>query len=194
MPSVADVFWVLHLGVLGVFVGGTALLLLGAILSRVRVRRPVIVWHVGPLTRVPIGPSLFLLLVAAGFAWVGLTGRHLPASAIVGYPAGGLFWFVAMWLVRTVVVTEYGVIPDVPRNRGAVAWSQVVDYVATSRRGSPHFVFRYERRRDRERSRLDVPVPETHVDAFRELLRAKLDVRSSGAEPEVVRSDVARRN
>lgn len=194
MPSAADIFSMLHLGFLAVFVLGTAVLLLVAIVSRLRVQRPLLVWHVGPLTRIPIGPSLFLMLVALGLGWASMSGQPVPLSAVIGYPAGGLFWFVATWLVRTVVVTEYGLVPDVLRVRGAIAWSQVFDYVSTSRKGRPHFVFYYRSRRGEEKCSLDLTVPERHVDEFRELVKAKLEVRPAFSDRDVVLADVGGRN
>lgn len=194
MPSAADIFSMLHLGVLAIFVGGTAGLLLVAIVSRLRVRRPLLVWHRGPLTRIPIGPSLVLLLVALGLGGASITGERVPISAVVGYPAGAFFWLIATWLVRTVIVTEYGLVPNVARIQGAVAWSQVFDYVSTSRRGRPHFVFHYRRRCDNEECRLELTVPEKHVDEFRELVRVKLEARPACSERDVALTDLVGRN
>lgn len=184
----------LHLAVLWTFVGGTAMLLLAAIVSRLRVRRPLLVWRPGPLTRFPVGPSLFLLLVGLTVGGTALTGRPLPATAVVGYPAGALFWFAAMWLARTVVVTEYGLVPDVPRGKGRVAWSQIVDYESVSRNGQSHFVFYYRSRGDEDRRQLELPVPEQHVGEFRRLVRTKLKTRPACSDRSVALEEATRRN
>lgn len=184
----------LHVVVLWMFVGGTAILLLAAVVSRLRVRRPLLVWRPGPLTRFPVGPSLFLLLVGLALGGAALTGRPLPASAVVGYPAGGLFWFAAMWLGRTVVVTEYGLVPNVPQVERTVAWSQIVDYDSVSRNGQLHFVFYYRRRGDEERRKLVLPVPEQHVAELRGLVRTKLETRPACSDRSVVLEEVTRRN
>jgi len=180
MSSVPDVFSVVHLTVLAAFVGGTSVSMLMAVVGRLRIRRPLLVWREGPLAPVPLGPSLFLMLVAMGGLHAWWAGRPVAVSVMLGYPAGGLFWFIATWLVRSVVVTEYGLIPNVDRLHQAVAWSQIVDYVSTTRSGQPHLVFLYRDDEGRQR-RLDLTVPEAKVEAFRDLVRRKLDSRFRGA-------------
>jgi hypothetical protein len=176
MPAAADVLSVLHLLLLSAFVGGTSVAMLVALIQRLRVTRPVLVWRTGPITGMPLGPLLFLVLVGAGLGGATWMGQSVPPSAWIGYPAGGLFWFVATWLARSIVVTEYGIIHDVTRIHRAVAWNQVVDYFETTRGRQPHVVFFY-RDHDGTRSRLDLPVAAAQVEAFRALVQQKLDAR-----------------
>ena len=176
MPSAPDLFTVVHLTVLAAFVGVTSVSMLVAVVSRLRIRRPLLVWREGPLSPIPLGPSLFLLLVAGGGLHAWWTGRPVAASVLIGYPAGGVFWFIATWLVRSVVVTEYGLIPNVHRLHQAVTWSQIVDYFTTTRSGQPHFVF-FFRDDDGQQQRLDLTVPEAKAEAFRDLVQRKLDSR-----------------
>ena len=174
MLSTADLVLFLHHGALWAFVGVTAVSMLVVIGQRIRLRRPLLSWpRPGFVAGLPPGPSLFLLLVGAGFGHAWLTGRSLPPAVLVGYPAGGLFWLVAAWMLRTVVVTEYGLVPDLSRIRRAVVWSRIVDYVVTSRDDHPHFIFFY--RANGERHRLDLPVPPAHAPVLREIVRRKID-------------------
>jgi hypothetical protein len=179
MPSPADLLEVLHSVALTLFVVGTSVLMLTAILGRLRIRRPLLVWRMGALTRVPLGPSLFLLLVALGIAYSRTIGIEVSLPVLIGYPAGGMFWFVATWLTQSTVITDYGLVPNLPCLHRAVAWSQVVDYVFTSRNGRPHFVFVYRERESREHRRLDLPVPKRCLNRFQDILAAKLDHRRS---------------
>jgi hypothetical protein len=179
MPSAVDVALGLHLAVLSVFVGGSSVLMLGAILRRLRVRRPLLVWRTGPLPHVPLGPSLFLGIVCSGLLCANTLGWPVPASAAIGYPAGGLFWFVAVWVARSILVTEYGIVPDLPRPQRAVAWSQIVDYVVTARDGRPHLVVFFRDRESGARRRLDLAVPDRRAEDLRAVLEAKLDGRLS---------------
>jgi hypothetical protein len=179
MPLLADVLAVLHAVALTLFVGGTSVLMLTAILSRLRIRRPLLVWRTGALASIPVGPSIFLLSVALGIVYATTNGIEIPPTALIGYPAGGVFWFVATWLAQSTVITDYGLVPSLPCLHQAVAWSQVVDYATTSRNGHPHFVFVYRDRESREHRRLDLAVPERCVPGFRNVLGAKLDARQS---------------
>lgn len=192
MASVDLLLSIVHLVVLSVFVGGTSVLMLGAILSRLRVRRPLFCWRDGSLICAPLGPTLFLVGVLGALGWVEAAGRSVPPSVWIGYPAGGLFWFVATWLIQSVMVTEYGLVPDLLRPRRAVAWSQIVDYVATKRDGRRYFVFFYRDRDTRERCRLDLSVPDRHVDDLREIVEAKTAARFASASSGAVETLVDR--
>lgn len=176
MPSIADLISTIHMMALSAFVGGTSVAMLVAVISRLRIRRSLLTWRSGPLTPVPLGPSLFLLLVAAGLIHAWGTGRSVPLAVLLGYPAGGVFWFVATWLLQTVVVTEYGVMHDLSRPNRAVAWGQVFDYFMVTRSGQHYFVFVY-RGADGTPHRVDLRVPEARVEALHEIVRRKLDSR-----------------
>lgn len=187
MPPTADLVTVLHRIALSAFVGVTSVSMLVGVLSRLRLRRPLLVWRRSgpvPFTRLPLGPLLFLLLAAGGIGHAWVTGRSVPPAVLVGYPAGGLFWFVATWLTRSVVVTEYGIVPDVTRLHRAVVWSRIVDYFATTRQGQLRFVFFY-RESDGGRRRLDLPVPEVHAARVRDIVERKLDARFAVSNEEV---------
>lgn len=176
MPSIADFLSTLHAVVLLAFVGVTAATMLVAVSRRLRIRRPLLVWQSGPFTRLPLGPSLFLVLVAGGVAHAWLTGRSVPLTVLLGYPAGGIFWFIATWMLQSVVVTEYGLVHDISRPRQAVSWSQVVDYFMTTKSGQCHVVFVYHGQ-DGALHRFSLPVPDAQVDALREIVQCKLDTR-----------------
>jgi hypothetical protein len=176
MPSAANLFWALHWIALAAFIGATSVAMLVAVLGRLRIRQPLLVWRTGPLTGLPVGPSLFLLLVAAGVGVAVVMGRAVPTAVLVGYPAGGGFWFIATWLAKSVLVTEHGLVPDLTRPQDAVSWHAIVDYVATRRDGQPHFIFVYRESNEQAR-RLDLPVPAASVGAVRDIVRRKLDTR-----------------
>ncbi|MFB6099265.1 MAG: hypothetical protein ABEK84_09190 [Salinibacter sp.] len=185
MPFSPGFFSVLHQVVLGTFVGVTALSLLVAVERRARLRRPLLAWHrSGPFTRLPLGPVLFLILVAVGIGHAWFTGRPVPPIVLVGYPAGGVFWGLATWILRSVVVTDYGIVPDLTGPNQAVVWSRIVDYAVTTRGRRPHFVFFY-RDDDGDRCRLDLSVPRPHAAALREIVGRKLDDRFSVPDEEV---------
>jgi hypothetical protein len=175
--TTVDMLTVLHYGVLAVFVGGTAVLMLVATGMRLRVRRPLMAWQREHGVPLPVGPTLFLAVVGAGLAYAVWSGHTLPLSVLVGYPAGGLFWLVATWVAQSTLVTAYGVVPDLPHRHRAVAWSQIIDYVETTRDHRPHFVFLYQPRDAQAPRRLDLPVPTRRLDAFRDIVDAKLDAR-----------------
>lgn len=176
MPSIADFLSTLHAVALLAFVGVTSVTMLVAVINRLRIRRPLLVWQSGSFTRLPLGPSLFLVLVAGGLAHAWMTGRSVPPAVLLGYPAGGVFWFIATWIMQSVVVTEYGLVHDIGRPSQAVAWSQVVDYFMTTQSGRCHVVFVYHGP-DGALHRFSLPVPGAQVDTLCEIVQCKLDTR-----------------
>lgn len=177
MSLSTDLISILHRCALALFVGVTSVYMLVGITSRLRLRRPRMVWRRrGPFTRWPLGPSLFLVIAAAAFVHAWMVGRAVPAFAVVGYPAGGVFWCLGTWLNRSVVITDCGIVRDIHRLQRAVVWSQVQDYFTTPSGDDVRFVFFY-RGQDGERCRLDLPVPRRRVSSFRVFVNQKLGTR-----------------
>lgn len=177
MPDLPESFYfALHASVLTVFVGATSVWMLTAVIHRLRVRRPLFVWRPRRLHGLPIAPTLFLLAVSVVFVASIAMGRPIPPYVLVGYPAGGVFWWVARWIARSTVVTEYGIIHDVTRISRAVSWSQMTDYFIASDRHGPYAAFFYSDD-DGERRRLTLPVPPADLPMFKRLLSRKIDPR-----------------
>jgi hypothetical protein len=185
MPSAANLVTIVHYLALSAFIGVTSISMLVAVAGRMRLRRPLLTWRrPGSILRELLGPVLFLLLVGGGLGHAWLTGRSVPLAVLMGYPAGGIFWLVATWMLQTVVVTEYGIVPDLSRVHRAVVWSRVVDYFTTTRQGQPLVVVLY-RGPEGEHHRLDLPVPRAHAAALREIVERKLRARFSMPDEEI---------
>lgn len=180
MPTASEILSGVHLLLLFAFVGATSVAMLVAVLSRLRIPRTLLVWRPGPLTSFPLGPSLFLLAVGSGFGVASAYDVSIAPHVLIGYPAGGLFWGVATWLTRSVVITDYGLVPDIHRLQRAVVWGQVVDYFVTERDAMTHYVFFY--RDAHQQHRLDLPVPDAHAEAFRRVVESKVDARFALSE------------
>lgn len=192
MSLSTDLIAVLHRCALALFVGVTSVFMLVGIVSRLRVRRPRLVWRRrGPVTRWPLGPALFLFITGAAFGHAWMAGRAVPLFVLVGYPAGGLFWFVGTWLNRSVVITDCGIVRDIHRLQRAVVWSQVLDYFTRTGGDEVRFVFFY-RGQDGERRRLDLSVPRRRVSSFRRFVNRKLSTRFRVSSEDVSEEDELR--
>lgn len=167
---------VLHHVLLATFVGAASVYMLTTLLSHLRIRCMLMAWRRGRLSGFPVGPAAVTAVATAGLLYAWSTGLPVRASALVGYPAGGLFWCVATYLSRSVVVTQYGIIPDVNGLESAVAWGQIVDYFETKEAPGCRYVFFYTDD-SAHRRRLEVVVPATRAEAFQEVVDAKLDAR-----------------
>lgn len=176
MPPSSTLLSVLHLVLLAAFVGMASVSMLTTLLSHLRIRCMLMAWRCGWLRGFPVGPALFTGVVTAGLLYAWSTGQPIRASALVGYPAGGLFWCIATFLSRSVVITQYGIIPDVTRIRNAVPWGQIVDYFETTTPQGRRYVF-FHMDEHGQRHRLELRVPCARVAAFQDIVDAKLDAR-----------------
>lgn len=174
MPTTAELLSVLHLALLSAFVGVASLSMLLTLISYMRVRRMLLSWRLG---RVPLGPACFLAVVFGGLTYALWQGHAIRPSVLVGYPAGGAFWFVAAYLARSVVVTDYGIIHDVNRISQAIAWRQVVDYFTVDAERGVRYVFFYTEEGRRPCYRLEVTVPAGCAETFRRVVEDKLETR-----------------
>lgn len=173
----SELLSVLHLVLLSAFVGIASLSMLLTLISYVRVRRMLLSWRRGRLGGVPLGPTCFLLIALGGLIYALAQGHAIRPSVLIGYPAGGAFWFVAAYLARSVIVTDYGIIHDINCISRAVAWRQIVDYFTVDTKRGKRYVFLYAEDDERPQYRLEVMVPAVHVDAFQRLVEVKLKAR-----------------
>jgi hypothetical protein len=77
-------------------------------------------------------------------------------------------------LSGSVIVTEYGIIPEAGRSSEAVGWGQVFDWFEQEEEKRTQVSFLYQDLIG-ERKRLDIIVPRPHMEQFRCIARAKLD-------------------
>jgi hypothetical protein len=158
------------------FLGVTGLLLAMTTLHRLRIRGVRMTWYSPKLTTIPVWPTLFIGLVIVFLVYVQNTAPLLNSWIFGGYFLGGIFWFVAVALSSTAVITEYGIIPEAGRSNDAVGWGQISDYFEVDEGKRTHFAFLYQDFMG-ERQRLDLLVPMQNVERFRSLIRSKLDVQ-----------------
>jgi hypothetical protein len=133
-------------------------------------------WHAGSWRSIPVWPTLFMGLIIVFLVYAQNTGPSVSMSVFAGYFVGGMAWFVAVAMSSSVVVTEYGMIPEAGRSSDAVGWGQVSDYFEVEEGKRTHFAFMYQDFLG-ERKRLDLYVPVQNADRFRSLVRSKLDVQ-----------------
>lgn len=176
MSVTAEVLTTLHHILQFGFIGVTFLLMLVTLVNRLRVQQVLLAWRQGRWGGLPLWPTLFIGAVLAFFGVTAVTNQQFPLSIFAGYLIGGLFWFVAAWNSASVLITERGIIRDANQvEECAIAWEQVADYFEVPGEASG-YVFFYLDEHDIRR-RLELPVPATQEDLFRDVLEAKVDAR-----------------
>lgn len=182
----------LHIILAFSFVGVTGILLAMTVLQRIRIRGIRMTWNSARVGSLPVWPSLFMGIVVVFMLYSSNTVAPVAGEVLAGYFLGGILWFVAVALSGSVIVTEYGIIPEAGRSSDAVGWGQVFDWFELEDDKHTQISFLYQDLIG-ERKRLDVTVPRPHLEQFRCICRAKLD-GSSEAPTRVVRQGQTLKN
>ena len=175
----STLFMTLHAVLLAGFLCVTLALLVVTLMNRRRVRGVVLSWRTGRLFGFPLWPSLFLGLVMALLGYALIASPAL-SSLLAGYVVGGALWLTASLMMRSVIVTEQGLLLNVNRTSERVSWQAVVDYFERTETPGRHYVFFY-RAPDATRQRLEVRVPASCAEAFQCIVSTQLDDRFNGA-------------
>lgn len=176
----------LHIALVASFVAVTGVLLGMTIVQRIRIRGVRMTWISTRLGGLPVWPTAFMGLVLVFMLYSSNTLASVDASVFLGYFLGGLLWFVAVYLSGSIVVTEYGIIPESGRSGDAVGWGQIFDWFEQEDEKRFRFSFLYQDFVG-ERKRLDLTVPGPQADAFRLMVRTKLDSSVDAAQQQVRR-------
>lgn len=183
----ADVLDTVHHLVLAAFVCVTFLLFTVSLINRLRIQQVRLVWYTGRVFGWPAPPLAFLALMGSLMGFNAYAGEPVAWSVLAGYVAGGLFWLAAGLLSTCVLATAHGIVAHVGGTTRVVAWGQIVDYFDASDEKVQRYVFFYLD--DGTRRRLELTVPDGSRDAFRCLVREKLDARFEYAMQQVYGSE-----
>ena len=176
----------LHIILVFSFVAVTAVLLGMTLVQRLRVRGIRQTWQSGRIGSLPVWPSAFIGIVLVFMIYTQNTVAAVDPLVFVGYFTGGILWLASVAMSATIVVTEYGIIPEVGQSGEAVGWGQISDYFEVEDTKRFHFAFLYQDFLG-ERKRLDLQVPLQEAEQFRSLVRSKLDVQIEGSVERVIR-------
>jgi hypothetical protein len=179
MTSLYTVATLVHSVLVLSFMAVTCLLMIVSAMRRSRLRKVRLSWGSGRLYGLPLVPTLFLAIV------VGLIGIEVATDGLgtpfgwvilLGYLAGGLFWYIGAVLAAAVVVTDWGLSR---RRRGkseTIPWHEVTDYLEKEPGRRTTFVFfRVDERGKKQR--FEIEVPASRLASFREMVEGKLDAR-----------------
>lgn len=176
MAALADLFVMLHTGLLIGFVSVTALLMLVTIANRLRVKHMLMSWRTGRCYGFPVLPTLFIVLVLGFLSYAVMSVQDVQPLLFTGYLVGGVFWFVSVLFSSSVIVTDFGLLSHVGRASRGVAWGQIVDYFEMRRGTAREYVFFFIDEAG-VRRRFEVSVPVGQQDRFEEIIAHKLDAR-----------------
>lgn len=171
-------YWVL----LGIFTFISLALACYSLVNVVRLRNVRMSWKAGNMKGYPLFSSIFLGFTIVGLS-VGIYNEsfsELIISALYFLMAGG--WFVASFFASKRYVTDHGIVKNVNDPSQTIAWYQVRDFVERENSGDLEFTFIYstEPKKDQKNViRLELIVPESRIESFKNLISHKLGRRIS---------------
>ena len=139
--NIRDVVNTIHTILVLSFLAVTGMLLAMTTLHRLRIRGVRMTWYSGKFNTIPVWPTLFMGLVIVFLVYVQNAAPVLSGWIFGGYFLGGVFWFVAVAMSSTVVITDYGLIPEAGRTNEAVGWAQISDYFEVDEGKRTHYAF-----------------------------------------------------
>jgi len=154
-----------HILLLTVFVIVTSVLMVAAVMNRLRIRPIRMMWHGQGFLQGYGWSSLFLMIVVVIVTYAGMVENQLYLYLGLGYLTGGICWCAAMRLSSATLVTDYAVFRNTNKMNCALGWSQVVDFFVQERKGRTHYIFLYVDDEGRQR-RFEVPVPRAYQAMF----------------------------
>lgn len=166
-----------HIVLLSVFVLVTSLLMVTAIVNRVRIRPVRMIWYKNTIYR-GIGRSFVLLvLMIAIVVYAGVTENSLYLYLGIGYLTGGLCWLMASRISAATIVTDFAIIRNTNKKGNALGWSQVTDFFTHDTGSAVCYVFLY-RENDGQQGRFEVTVPRAYQVLFRKMVYRCVEKRT----------------
>lgn len=166
-----------HIVLLSVFVLVTSLLMVTAIINRVRIRPVRMMWHTSTMHR-GVGRSFVLLVLMIAFVvYAGVTENSLYLYLGIGYMTGGLCWLVASRISAATIVTDFAIIRSTHKKGNVLGWSQVTDFFVHEMDSAHRYVFLY-RKNDGHQGRFEVTVPTAYQALFKKVVYRCVEKRT----------------
>ncbi|MDZ7690506.1 MAG: hypothetical protein U5K69_05110 [Balneolaceae bacterium] len=86
-------------------------------------------------------------------------------------------WFVNSYLASKRYITDNGIIKNINDPSQSIQWYQIRDYLEQEQNGYQKFIFLYKQEKKSDKPefvRLELDVPEKHLENFRKLIVHKL--------------------
>ncbi len=158
-----------HIVLLLLFVTVTTVLMVGAVVNRMRIQPVRMMWYSNGLRSGFGWPTLFVMIFLAAVIYAGLKEDSFYLFLGVGYLVGGICWSIAMRLTSATIVTDFVLIRDMNSCGNVLGWNQVIDYFVHDKGKSLQYTFLYVNQ-EGAHNRFDVQVPRTYRQVFNRMV------------------------
>ena len=167
----------IHIVLLAVFVLVTTLLVVMAVINRLRVRDVCITWSGHGSIKDMQWPGLLLFSVIGLVVYTGLSSNPQYLYLALGYITGGLCWFSAIRISSTTLITDFAVIRNTSRKGNVLGWNQITDFFVRESASSVCYVFFY-REMDGTQARFELTVPRSSHDVFKKMVCRRVEKKA----------------
>ncbi len=167
----------IHIVLLSVFVSVTSMLMVTAIINRMRIRPVRMMWHNCNLFK-GVGRSfLLLLMMVAVVVYAGITNNSVYLYLGIGYVTGGLCWLIASRISAATLVTDFAIIRNTSKKGNVLGWNQVTDFFVHEIGSKSRYVFLYKQK-DGRQGRFELTVPLAYQGLFEKLVYRCVEKRT----------------
>jgi hypothetical protein len=143
-----------------------------------RLRNPLISWNSGKLFGYPLFATIFFIFIAAVSVVLIQSERPGVLQWMLCYNWIAIVWMFSSYQLSKRYITDNGIVKNVNDPSQTVVWGNISDYIEKPTQGGSDFLFLYMLKGydsgDKQMTRLELFVPETHLDSFKKILNYKL--------------------
>jgi hypothetical protein len=143
-----------------------------------RLRNPLISWNSGKLFGYPLFATIFLVFTAIVSISLIQTEKAGILPWMLCYNWIAIVWLFSSYQLSKRYITDNGIVKNVNDPSQTVVWGNISDYIEKPVNGGSNFLFLYMLKGydsgDKQMTRLELFVPETHLGDFQKILNYKL--------------------
>jgi hypothetical protein len=154
-----------------------------------RLRNILLSWDSGKLFGLPLFASVFMLFTFGMLLGVTMMGLSGYTAILTCYVLMSFNWLVSSYFMSRRYITDHGIVKNINDPSQTIPWSNVHDLVEIEKRSGNSFAFFYlpfsVPGDSRQCIRVELSVPNVHLDAFRKIMDHKLGRRFSTSQVSV---------
>ncbi|MCA1802507.1 MAG: hypothetical protein LC662_08620 [Rhodothermaceae bacterium] len=151
-----------------------------------RLRNILLSWDSGKLLGFPLFASVFMLFTLSMFAGVTIMGLSGYTAILSCYVLMSFNWLVSSYFMSRRYITDHGIVKNINDPSQTIPWSNVHDLVEIENESGISFAFFYLPYSgpgdSRQCIRVELRVPNVHLDPFRRIMDHKLGRRFSNSQ------------
>jgi hypothetical protein len=185
MADFSSIFNVL----LAFFTIASCILMFVTLTNAYRLRNILLSWDSGKLFGFPLFASVFMLFTLGIFSGVTIMGLSGYTAILACYVLMSFNWFVSSYFMSRRYITDHGIVKNINDPSQTIPWSNVNDLVEIENESGISYAFFYlpccGPDDSRQCIRVELSVPNVHLDAFRKIMDHKLGRRFSNSQVSV---------